>query len=244
MIGRLSDGNCWLLDNLRLDPLDSTVRGRMSSSNTNASDTAINSFKYGGGTASDQYAMYPVANGASDSKYATPLVNTKNKNKTGVSYAGKYGVHYNFCAASAGSYCYGNDNSSDDDGLTGNPTEDATEDICPKGWHLPIGGNTTENGSFSQLGRVMDGNGNLQTGNDGKAASRKWRSYPNNFLYSGYQYNSRADGRSHYSVLWSSTAFAAARAFYMYFGGSIASPGTNADLGKQYGYTIRCVANS
>jgi len=144
LIGRLSDGNCWLLDNLRLDPLDSTVRGRMSSSNTNASDTAINSFKYGGGTASDQYAMYPVANGASDSKYATPLVNTKNKNKTGVSYAGKYGVHYNFCAASAGSYCYGNDNSSDDDELTGNPTEDATEDICPKGWRLPTGGPSGE----------------------------------------------------------------------------------------------------
>ena len=45
----------------------------------------------------------------------------------------RYGVYYNFCAASAGSYCYG-------DGLTqGDPSGNATEDICPKGWRLLTG---------------------------------------------------------------------------------------------------------
>ena len=60
---------------------------------------------------------------------------------------GKIGVYYNFCAASAGSYCYGdgsystNSPTSDPDPTT---LQDAKEDICPKGWRLPTGGSDGE----------------------------------------------------------------------------------------------------
>ena len=54
----------------------------------------------------------------------------------------KIGTYYNYCAASAGTYCYGNGTSS------GTGSGDATSDICPAGWHMPSdkGGKYTDDG--------------------------------------------------------------------------------------------------
>ena len=53
-------------------------------------------------------------------------------------HAFEYGGYYNFCAASAGTVC--NDTTE----------QDSIQDICPKGWRLPIGGYTSgsEQGSL------------------------------------------------------------------------------------------------
>ena len=46
----------------------------------------------------------------------------------------KVGVYYNYCAASAGSYCY------DESKGTGN----ASYDLCPAGWRMPTSGSSGE----------------------------------------------------------------------------------------------------
>ncbi len=139
-VAKLADGKWWLLDNLALDLTNTTVQSRLTSSTTNASDTTLNYLKNGGGTTSDQHPITGVTNWTSGRSFSDPLIETTNKDTTGTGgyESGKYGIYYNFCAASAGSFCYGN-------GLNGGtPSGNATEDICPKGWRIPTGGGSGE----------------------------------------------------------------------------------------------------
>ena len=132
-IQRLPDGNCWMLDNLRLDPVSTPLM--VLKDNTNASDETLAYLKNGGG--SGRYAREAVIseqeNNFGSVVYDKPYVAVSKKNEVSeVAYgvgSGKKGVYYNFCAASAGSYCYTSDAG------VGN----ATEDICPAGWRLPTG---------------------------------------------------------------------------------------------------------
>ena len=139
-IQQLADGNCWMLDNLRLDPTNINVRHETTFHTTNASTNTLSYLEWGGGDTSDQYAIDGIANWTSGYSYSAPLINTTYKDTTGTGgyAAGKYGVYYNYCAASAGSYCYG-------DGTDpGTPSGIISEDICPKGWRLPNSGESQE----------------------------------------------------------------------------------------------------
>jgi uncharacterized protein (TIGR02145 family) len=73
-------------------------------------------------------------------EFELPQINIDSKNKVTSYGAGdnKIGVYYNFCAATAGTYCY----------AQGEAEGSATEDICPKGWRLPTGG---EEGEYQNL---------------------------------------------------------------------------------------------
>ena len=115
-VGKLADGNLWLLDNLALDLTNSTVLSGMNESNTHASNTTLNYLKNGGGTTSDKYAITGVVNWtdsptyASSYSYSDPLVNLTDKDiipSDATSQAEQYkvGGYYNYCAASAGSFC-------------------------------------------------------------------------------------------------------------------------------------------
>ena len=127
-IQKLEDGYCWMLDNLRLDLTNSSVQGNLTVDTTNASNATLNYLKNGGGTTSDKYATAGVANWDTANSFSAPLISTTYKDTTGTGgYAnGKYGVYYNYCAVSAGSYCFGDGES------YGSPSGDVTEDICPK----------------------------------------------------------------------------------------------------------------
>ena len=144
-VGKLKDNKCWMLDNLRLDPANSTTLNNITASNTHASATSIDKFKNGGGTTSDKYPTAKINNVAwtSDSQnyYSIPMTINTYKDTTTTSYgagSGKIGVYYNYCAASAGSYCYGNGKSA------GTSSGDATEDLCPSGWRMPTGNTSGE----------------------------------------------------------------------------------------------------
>ena len=143
-VGKLEDGQFWLLDNLRLDLTDATVQGKLNSTTTNASNASLSYLINGGGTTADRYATSSVIEWDTNYSYSVPYVSTTRKNTTGTGgyEAGEYGMHYNYCAASAGSYCYGNG------GTWGSPSGVAMEDICPKGWRLPTGG---DNGEYENL---------------------------------------------------------------------------------------------
>ena len=72
-------------------------------------------------------------------------------------------------------------------------------------------------------------------------ASNRWRSYPNNFVYSGYVSGSSVFNRGAYGVYWSSSASNSNSAYDLYFYSSRVNPGT--DYGsKYYGRMARCVA--
>ena len=133
LVKRLADGNCWMLDNLRLDP--TTVSLATLQGNTNASNTTLSYLKNGGG--SSPYPASGVSSAWTSSSQNLPYINATSKDTTTTSYgsgSGKVGVYYNYCAASAGSYCYTMSSSSGD----------ATEDLCPAGWRMPTGGSSDE----------------------------------------------------------------------------------------------------
>jgi hypothetical protein len=128
-VQKLADGNCWMLDNLRLDP--TTVSLNDLKGATNASDTSLTYLKNGGG--SGQYPASGVTASSWQNSLVLPYVKTDYINTVPASAvgagSGKTGVFYNYCAASAGSYCYNSG--------VGN----ATEDICPYGWRMPTSSN-------------------------------------------------------------------------------------------------------
>ena len=149
-IQKLADGNCWMLDNLRLDPTETSLaalKGR-----TNASNESLTYLKNGGGTG--MYAPSGVVSAPASlaDEKLEPFIFAGDKDVLVSMYydtneKGKTGVFYNYCAVSAGSYCHE---------YSGNTAGDATEDICPSGWRLPTGG---EDGEYGDIFRIYENNG-------------------------------------------------------------------------------------
>ena len=143
MVRRLKDGRCWMLENLALDPTDSTTAGNMNESNTNASAEAIYNLLHGGSTTTG-WSNIAVANITTDfnngSLQQQPRINNVSKDTLVTSYGpastndqAKVGIYYNFCTASASTYC-------GDAVNIPNTLIDAPQDICPTNWRLPTGG--------------------------------------------------------------------------------------------------------
>lgn len=156
-VSKLKDGRLWMIDNLALDPTLLTQEelygtGSDAGKMTNASNTTLGYLK---GTttrnpSTDSGGKYATA-GVSywvpavyNYSYSEPWIVITEKDNiygapSGSLGSNKTGIFYNFCAASAGSYCYGNGSS------TGTSIGDATEeDICPYGWRIPTGNSTGE----------------------------------------------------------------------------------------------------
>ncbi len=226
-VARLCDGNYWMLDNLRLDLTDSTVINSLSESNTNASNTALGYLKNGGGTASDKYAITGLSGSnwnSSSYSFSEPRVNVGGNavadNGSGwvgsytkdtvasTTYGqglGKVGVYYNYCAASAGTFCYGDGSSG-----TGTPTTDPNTtvaptardiegDICPKGWRMPTGGEYNS----------VTGGGELQNlyNQYADATSGQIVAFRNalSTAFSGSYYSGSVHGHGTSTDIWSST---------------------------------------
>ncbi|MBR3056258.1 hypothetical protein IKG64_03115, partial [Candidatus Saccharibacteria bacterium] len=224
-VAKLADGKCWLLDNLALDLTSSTVLSAMNSTNTNASDTTLGYLKNGGGTTSDKYATAKVANWTSSYSYSAPLVNMGYKNTVptdATSTAGGYkiGGYYNYCAASAGSYCYGNGTS------VGTSSGNATESICPKGWRLPTGNTSGEY-------QALYNNSNYNTYANYRAALH--------LPLSGF-FNGSPNNQGSYGYFWSSTRD---DDYNMYRLGLDTSGIVPTDYINRFsGYSVRCVLGS
>lgn len=121
-IGKFSDGNCWLRDNLRLNPLDSSTASNMSSSNTNASDNAIYNYYHGGNPSGVDGWTSTIVSSPNDweptNNLLDPFIHISENNS--------YGIYYNYCAATVGTYCYTNGN-----------YNSSSFDVCPINWNLP-----------------------------------------------------------------------------------------------------------
>ena len=92
------------------------------------------------------------------------LVGTPNSSSAGtaaVSYnlgVGNYqvGTYYNYCAASAGTYCWGS--GTDAGSHTQSDGWNITSDICPTGWKLPRSGTTTSTNDYQTLYNTINAN--------------------------------------------------------------------------------------
>ncbi|MBR3270254.1 hypothetical protein IKG07_03350 [Candidatus Saccharibacteria bacterium] len=203
-VSKLADGNIWMLDNLALDLTDSSVQANLTESTTNASTASLTNLKNN------------VSSSWADA-YNLPKINTASKNTTTTNYGagnGKVGIYYNFCAASAGSYCY----------ASGAGTGDASEDVCPSGWRMPTSGAT---GEYQKLYEAYGSNHSTY-----KAAL----STP----LSGYIVGGTTQYQNTYAVFWSSTRYTDGN--YMHDLGVNASGVTPQNYGyRYYGFSVRCI---
>ena len=244
LVRRLPDNRCWMLDNLALDLSDSNIQQELSTTNTNADDHSLQcliSGEYNGSRCSSPYATARAANWSSSNSYTEPLVATSGQCDAGDDCADdpspgywsadsvvyptfgdgdhKIGIYYNYCAASAGSYCY-----TAEDG-----SGDAVYDICPKGWHMLTG---TESGEYWDLWReYLNGIGSSYF-RDGFST-----------VYSGYFVDGLAMNQGYDGEWWSSTVPYGSSSSVMGYVSSgrtfIASAGRLSR--RQDGLSVRCV---
>ena len=229
MIGRLRDGNCWMLDNLALDPTDSTTATNMNSNNTNATTEAIANYLYGGSsnTGWSNIAVRNVISGFANS--AEPMINNVSKNTLVTSYGpastsgqAKVGIYYNYCAATVGTYCYAGNNGVD----VPDTIIDAPQDVCPANWRMPTGGDTGEYFALMQeYGSVI-------------ATSNNSLQYNLSTPLSGTYYYIHEGNQGSNGYWWSSTYNDGNN---MYALGGSASTITNFGYCRDCGSTMRCL---
>ena len=251
-VAKLADGNYWMIENLRLDnepelsatnthspslPLTNDDEDRTTSNYLSATS---NDWCYFTWSDPEQDALCAnqsklntnnVTNTATSPSFSQDFTNSVHDWSAGSLDANiaSYGNYYNWYSATAGNGTY----STGEQGA-----ETVAGDICPAGWILPIGDKTDAKGSFSRLDTSMGGTGEWQGSTE---ASNRWRSFPNNFVYSGYWYGSSAGSRGNYGYYWSSTAGDTSYAYSLYFNSDYVNPGTDGN-GKYYGFSVRCVA--
>ena len=112
-IKRLSDGKCWMMDNLKLGSDTDTIE--LTTADTNLAPGS---------------SSFTLPASSTTNSYTAPQINTSKVDDTATAYgenSGKIGVYYNYCAASAGEVC------------TDSAMTSTSYDICPKGWTLPDG---------------------------------------------------------------------------------------------------------
>ncbi|MBO4276492.1 hypothetical protein J5868_02225 [Candidatus Saccharibacteria bacterium] len=266
-VGKLADGNLWMLDNLALDIVETdinTLKG-----NTNASDTTLEYLKgthvrgdgnittgdtnyptatVGYADSNDYYSIPKIAisgdcgnaycvNDPESGKWTSDSTTQATINGTTSVAQGKIGIYYNYCAASAGSYCYGSGTD-----YTGSPSSDpntsslrdVTEDICPSGWRLPTSDtNYTPYGEFKTLYGLYRGCTPSQ-----EAAFQTALSTPlSGSFISGKAYNQGISGG-----FWSSTWNNTNSMRNLSVGSSYAYPSYGGS--SNYGFSVRCILGS
>ena len=250
-VAKLADGKCWTIENLRLDNTP-----ELTATNTHNPSLPLNNswyYKNQQGTlttsnhlsiASDPTSTNPdtawcgIYNSSDcvDQSMLATNNTTLFTNNTSSSYDASsnvysYGNYYNWYSATAGHGKYG---SNYEYGYV------APGDICPAGWHLPTGRGATS-AEFGALDVAMGGTGAYQSGDAGIAQSVKWRSYPNNFIYSGYVSGSSVSSRSSSGGYWSASGNNSYDAYHLYLYSSYVYPGTSGNF-KYLGRLVRCVA--
>ena len=116
----------------------------------------------------------------------------------------EYGGYYNYCAASAGTVC------------SSSSAQNATQDVCPKGWRLP---------NYDEMNGI--------TGSASVFAP----------VYSGYYDNGSLKDANSYGYWWSSTALNSDLQFYIdYYSGSLYAGFRNNT--RYNGGSVRCIRSN
>ena len=136
----------------------------------------------------------------------------------------KIGTYYNYCAASAGYYCY--------DSSSG--TGDSAYDICPAGWKLPLG--TQAVGSYYYLNQQINKITTTPNGATDLLSLQTMLSTP----VSGNYRSGTAYWQGTYGLFWSSTFYSTSNMYCMRVSGTAVGPQNSSS--RYDGYSVRCIA--
>ena len=148
--------------------------------------------------------------------FGTSLEDSHNSNNNHVRWY-SYGNYYNWVAAMATTKYYSQHYNADN--TEEHNSDAAGTSLCPKGWELPLGYLSTGDltgeqisswriGSLSYLDRKMGGTGQNQTSAAGTNQSKKWRSFPNNYVFSGSWLSDTSRTRGTYGRILTRSAYA------------------------------------
>ncbi len=244
-VAKLADNKCWMIENLRLEnTAEHNIDGTLSqgynssfiglatpeSANFSSATTANSLYSTDGTTTAtiscnNQCYRFPRYNNNHTNSRQSSFGYSPNDNTYSM------GNYYTWPAAIADTTYYDSGNHN-------------TTSICPAGWHLPTGVATT--GEFALLDIALGGTGNTSnSGTDptGAVMSSRYRSYPNNFLYSGYFNGSSAGNRGSGGNYWSSTASGNYDSYNLSLYISGVYPGTY-NYYKFNGLAVRCTLGS
>ena len=259
-IAKLADGKCWMIENLRLDNTashnsDGTLAQGYNSSFIGLADPESTNFDTDG-TANSLYSTDGSTDATisgSNTGYRFPRYNNNNtssrQSSSSYSISGNtysYGNYYTWAAAIADTTYYDTNNQS----IT-------STSLCPTGWRLPKGGNKSNEANNEFWNLIVTGlNNDVKPANydsstypyytgtpEGSDVSNTLRSYPNNFLYSGFFDGSSAILRGNYGYYWSSTVRSLDHSYGLRLLSSYVYPGTYS-LYKNNGIAIRCTLGS
>ena len=160
-IAKLADGNCWMIENLRLESTNSDNSagnlaqgyGGQFAGLATAEPAWANNITTANSLYSTDGADSTINIGTSNAGYRFPRYNHDNTNSrassptTNGAAMYSYGNYYTWSAAIADTTAY-----------TSNNTSVTNTSICPTGWHLPTGGLAYASGSTSGVNVTGDTN--------------------------------------------------------------------------------------
>ena len=249
-VAKLADGKCWMIENLRLDdtpeltasntrnpslPLTNDYASNTTSNHLSSTDSAWcwnnnSSCDNQSRLRTDNTVLF-ISNTVSDYDISTNVYS--------------YGNYYNWYSATVGHGKYGANWASG---------YNSPGDICPVGWHLPKGGNKSRESSNEYWQLVVTGvNGGTNpanynsesfpyyTGNEAVVVSNALRSYPNNFIYTGYVTGSAIYYRGSQGFYKTASAGGMSDAMSMNMSSGVVRPGTTFSS-KYEGTMVRCIS--
>ena len=237
-IAKLADGKCWITKNLRLDLSKANITAENTNNPTQdfLAKLAINSA--------------PTNNGSWNSdvdsiKYSNQDIDDTTVDSFGDSYD-DYGVYYNWYTATAGN--------GTSETLS---NENASGDICPKGWHLPTGGNYYSSilGDYSRLAIALgvpeSENGSAQRVDTTSSPSLSemkaiFMGEPMNYVGAGMYYDGMLR-HWNFTEYWTSTAqysYSVYTYHFMHIDAGAMWFGDSQNFGYKYtGHAMRCLAD-
>ena len=220
-VAKLNDGNCWTTENLRLD----IGKANITAANTNNPTSDFVTEAQSETTASSK----TMCNANNTDCFDKIQYNSNNLDRSlnqrynvndNSSAWYSYGVYYNWYTTTAGHGTYSS---------TGNLN--VSGDICPANWHVPTGNSS---GEYNALNSSI--NGGLTTSDNG------WRTFPNNFIWSGDYNNNKRTGSYENSRIWTSTTKDNKTAYRIGLESGKTTSATNA-YNKWDGFVVRCMRN-
>ena len=268
-IAKLSDGKCWMIENLRLAD---THKDNGNNVNTTLTKSNTNNPLYSGSTVtlkhnysdSTTYTnLSPTSNVAYNADTApsgwctTNSVECHNQSRLrtdNTANRATYTTTTNMTSHSANLYSYGNYynwySATAGRGTYSTAANTVvTGDLCPTGWHLPTGSGSGDYGLLSNsLGGYKNSSNVAQQMSSSTAPTQiimqaRLRHFPNNIVYSGYTGGGSISSRGSILYAWTATAQSNNSAYTLRFNTSYVNPGT-VQYSKSTGNTVRCIASS
>ena len=253
-VGKMQDGRCWMMENLRLESENSTnsnmaqgYGGRF----VGLAEAEVDTFSTE--TGNSLYSSANITGG--DLRYRIPRYNNNNSrinDESLIALPGGVSINGTRKAGSEGKgykwYGYGNYYTWHAAMANTNPLAGPDElvgvstSICPAGWHLPTGYFT--NGEYSELDIALGGTGGPER------SHANWAVYPNNFVFAGRWVDTRGvmsrgvDG-DYWGATVSSSNYGSQYAVITPLSVSEGGPSWNGYLSsfRYSGASVRCVAD-